>query len=149
MTKTLAAIAGALAMTVAFASQPVAAGDYPDMRGVWKATYLAVEPSRPDRKGPLFEKAEWQLEIKQQQENVFWGISKWRPVGGDKWNELEATGSLNVNDPNSVTMVEKPANKRTKSMIDGKLADGKIYVNYMGLAYGTSYSAVLEKASGN
>lgn len=150
MTKRLAAVAGALAMTAVFSSNPAAAADFPDLRGVWTANYLAVAPSNAEHPGPRFNEAEWRVEIKQQKDNVFWGTSRWRLKGQENWNEVETTGSINLKDPNIISIVEKSPNRRgAKGVVDGTLADGKIYVNFKGVEFGVSFSTVLEKSSGN
>lgn len=150
MTKRLAAIATAFAVIVTFAPHPAATADFPDMRGVWKASYLAVAPSSRANPGPSFDKAEWELEIKEQQENVFWGVSKWRIEGREKWNDVEATGSFDLNDPSKLNMVETaPSEPGAKGLIDGKLDGDKIYVTFKGIEFGVSFSAILKKSSGN
>ncbi len=150
MMKTAAAVAAVLVLIASLAPHPAVAADFPDMRGVWKATYLAVAPSSRTTKEPSFDKAEWHLEVKEQQENVFWGISKWRLEGREKWNDVEATGSFDLNDPSKLIMVETAPNEPgAKGLIDGKLDGDKIYVTFKGIEFGIAFSAVLKKSSGN
>lgn len=150
MTKVVAVVAAGLALIATLTSNPAFAADFPDMRGVWKATYLAVAPSSRTTTTPSFDKAEWHLEIKEQQENVFWGVSKWRIEGREEWNDVEATGSFDVNDPSKLIMVETAPNEPgAKGLIDGKLDGDKIYVTFKGIEFGVAFSTVLEKSSGN
>lgn len=153
MSKVMATLTIAIATIMALGTSSAEADDFADLRGVWTGKYLAVSPPRNADPGPRFNNAEWMLEIKEQNENVFWGKSKWRVKGRDEWNEKQATGSVSLKaaGPNLpwVNIVEvslKPGGGVT-GLIDGTLKDGKLYVNFRGLRAGTSFSAVLKKSS--
>ena len=137
----------ALAMTILTTSSP-GAQQHTDMRGAWSGTYLAVSPSRENEPGPRFNKAELVVDIKEQSENAFWGVSRWRVVGRDGWNSSEVTGSISLIDPAAVSIVEKSSNLQTGvvGLIDGTLKDGKLYIDFRGFRAGTAYSTVLERS---
>ena len=137
----------ALAMTILTTSSP-GAQQHTDMCGVWSGTYLAVSPSRENEPGPRFNKAELVVDIKEQSENAFWGVSRWRVVGRDGWNSSEVTGSISLIDPAAVSIVEKSSNLQTGvvGLIDGTLKDGKLYIDFRGFRAGTAYSTVLERS---
>ena len=137
----------ALAIAILTISSP-GAEQYTDMRGVWSGTYLAVSPSRENEPGPRFNRAELELDIKEQSENAFWGSSRWRVVGRDDWNSGEVSGSTSLSDPNAVSIVERSSDPDigVVGLIDGTLKDGKLYINFKGLRAGTAYSAVLERS---
>jgi len=88
------------------------------------------------------------VDIKEQSENAFWGLSKWRAVGRDDWNSSEVTGSISLIDPREVSILEKSSNPETgvAGLIDGTLKDGKLYINFRGFRSGTAYSTVLERS---
>lgn len=140
-------VVAALAMTTLTISSP-GAQQYTDMRGVWSGTYLAVSPSRENEPGPRFNKAEMVVEIKEQSENAFWGLNKWRVVGRDSWISSEVTGSISLSDPGAVSIVETSLKPQVSvvGVMDGTLKDGKLYINFRGLRAGTAYSAVLERS---
>lgn len=136
-----------LAIAILTISSP-GAEQLADMRGVWSGTYLAVSPSRENNPGPRFNKAEIVVDIKEQSENAFWGLSKWRVMGRDDWNSSEVTGSISLIDPSAVSILEKSSNPETgvAGLIDGTLNNGKLYINFRGLRAGTTYSTVLERS---
>ena len=137
----------ALAIAIPTISSP-GAEQYTDIRGVWSGTYLAVSPSRENEPGPRFNRVEMVVDIKEQSENAFWGLSKWRVVGRDDWNSSEVTGSISLIDPSAVSILEKSSNPETgvTGLIDGTLKGGKLYINFRSFRAGTAYSAVLERS---
>jgi len=139
--------AAAFAIAILTISSP-RAEQYTDMRGIWSGTYLAISPSRENNPGPRFNKGELVVDIKEQSENAFWGMSKWRVVGRDAWNSSEVTGSISLIDPSAVSILEKSSNPETgvAGLIDGTLKGGKLYINFRGFRAGTAYSAVLERS---
>lgn len=148
MIRTVAAYAVACVIAAVLAV-PSVASEFPDMRGIWGATYIAVSPSRGDEPGPRFNEAEWRLEIVEQNGNAFWGFSRWRRVGRAEWNTVEATGSLSLGDPGAVVIVEQaPDGDGVKGLIDGRLIDGRLYISFKGTRFGTTFSTVLDRLDG-
>lgn len=123
-----------------------------DLRGTWSGEYTAVSPTNAQGEGPRFAKAEWKLEITDQEDNIFYGISSWRQVGSDTWQSYQATGNLRADGSGYVGIMEIGSEPpyAINSIINGQLDGEKIYVDFRGLNLGVTYSAVLEKAaSGN
>ena len=135
-------------MIAATTFSAAAADQIPDLRGAWSGTYLAVSPSRENELGPRYNNAELVIEIREQTENAFWGVSKWRVVGRDQWNTAEITGSVSLKDKNAIRMLERSADPQSGvvGLFDGTLLDGKLYVDFRGFRAGTVYSTVLERS---
>ncbi len=142
--KTLSA--AALASTFAFATF-AAADNAPDLRGVWSGTHtVAALPNEHSDGAPRFNESEWVLEIKEQQDNVFWGTSKWSRSSSDRWNEGQVTGTISRDGSGSISMVESRIgeDREVNGLIDATFEDGKIYADFRSLHSGITYSTVLE-----
>lgn len=142
---TLGAVA--LAGGLAFASAAIAETT-PDLRGVWSGSHtVAALPNEHSNGTPRFNQSEWVLEIQEQQDNVFWGGSKWSRAGSDRWNEGQTTGALSLDGSGSITMVESRAGPggEVNGLIDATYRDGKIYADFRSLRSGIVYSTVLER----
>lgn len=147
MSKLITARAAALAATLAITAGSALAEDYPDMRGEWTASYLAVAPTNANGKGPRFGQSEWTLDIQQQQENVFWGISKWRRNADTDWIVKEATGNISVSGSGAVGMLETSPDPDigVTSTIDGVLSGDMLTVDFRNLRTGATYSTELHR----
>lgn len=121
-----------------------------DLRGTWTGDYTAVSPTNNNGEGPRFAKAEWRLEITDQQGPVFYGSSSWRPMGSDTWRNYQATGNIRADGSGYVGIMEIGTEPpyAVNSIINGQLDGNKIYVDFRGLNTGVTYSAVLEKEEG-
>ena len=137
--------AAATTMAIALATSAIASAD--DLRGVWQGQYTVVSPTNANGPGPRFAEAEWRLDIKEQQGNVFWGESQWRRVGADSWNSAELTGNIMADGSGDIGMVETSptATSGVNAIIDGRFDGDKIYVDFRSMQRGSSYSAVLER----
>ncbi|MCL6283434.1 hypothetical protein M3P21_07790 [Ruegeria sp. 2012CJ41-6] len=140
-----AALAGTLAMaTSAFAS------DTPDLRGTWSGSHtVAALPNERSDGAPRFNESEWVMEIREQQDNVFWGTSKWSRTSSDQWNEGQMTGTISLDSSGNIAMVESlPGQDReVNGLIDATYEDGKIYADFRSLRSGITYSTVLERVN--
>jgi len=139
--------AAALASTFAFATL-AAADSSPDLRGVWSGTHtVAALPNEHSDGAPRFNQSEWVLEIKEQQDNAFWGTSKWSRSNSDRWNEAQVTGTISQDGSGSITMVESRMgeDRHVNGLIDATFEDGKIYADFRSLHSGITYGTVLEK----
>ncbi|WP_037315465.1 hypothetical protein [Ruegeria halocynthiae] len=142
--KTLSA--AALASTFAFAAMATA-DNTPDLRGVWSGTHtVAALPNENSDGAPRFNQSEWVLEIKEQQDNVFWGTSKWSRTSSDRWNEGQVTGTISRDGTGSIAMVESRVgeDRKVNGLIDATFEDGKIFADFRSLRSGITYSTVLE-----
>ena len=141
-TKAMALIFGAMIATSA------AAQEYPDMSGTWEGTYTAVSPTNAGGPGPRFRNAEWQIEISAQEDNVFWGQSKWRRSGSDSWTESEITRNLNALGSGAVGMIETSPDPTVgvNALINGQLDGDSLYIDFRGLRAGVTYSTVLHRS---
>ncbi len=147
MTRFMTAGAAALATSLTLATASMA-DTMPDLRGTWTGSYTAVGPNRTTTgDAPRFNNAEWVLDIQKQQDNVFWGPSKWRSNAAQDWRVMDATGTISLDDPNKVNIVESSANPEigVNALIDARYQDGKIYADFRSLRRGTTYSTVLER----
>ncbi|MEX0327511.1 MAG: hypothetical protein AB3N07_02215 [Ruegeria sp.] len=138
--------AAALASTFAFATL-AAAETTPDLRGVWSGQHtVAALPNENSDGAPRFNQSEWVLEIKEQQDNVFWGTSKWSRTSSDSWNEGQVTGTISRDGSGSIAMVESRIGEtnQVNGLIDATFEDGKIYADFRSLNSGITYSTVLE-----
>ncbi|MEW2918850.1 hypothetical protein AB1A64_17440 [Ruegeria sp. ANG10] len=146
MTKFKTLGAAALASTLAFATHAVAENT-PDLRGVWSGTHtVAALPNEHSDGAPRFNQSEWVLEIKEQQDNAFWGTSKWSRTGSDRWNEGQVTGTISRDGTGSIAMVETRVgeDRQINGLIDATFEDGKIYADFRSLRSGITYGTVLE-----
>ena len=147
MTRFMTAGAAALATSLTLATASMA-DTMPDLRGTWTGSYTTVGPNRTTTGDvPRFNNAEWVLDIQKQQDNVFWGPSKWRPNASQDWRVMDATGTVSLDDPNRISIVESSANPEigVNALIDARYEDGKIYADFRSLRRGTTYSTVLER----
>ncbi|WP_170384794.1 hypothetical protein [Ruegeria atlantica] len=146
MTRFLTAGAAALATTFTLGAAALA-DPAPDLRGTWVGTYTAVQPTHYQRGNePRFNQAEWMLDIQIQEDNVFWGPSKWRRDGDTGWNENEATGTISLDGSGRIGITEtSPMVIGANALIDARYEDGKIYADFRSLRNGTTYSTVLER----
>ena len=147
MTRFMTAGAAALATSLSLATASMAETT-PDLRGTWVGSYTAVGPNRTTTgDAPRFNSAEWVLDIQQQKDNVFWGPSKWRSSAAGEWRMLDATGTISLDDPSRISIVESSANPEigVNALIDARYQDGKIYADFRSLRRGTTYSTVLER----
>ena len=144
MTRFMTASAAALASSLALGTTALA--DTPDLRGTWMGAYTTVQPSHYYKgEQPRFNQAEWVLDIQQQQDNVFWGPSKWRSDSIDVWQEYEVTGAISLDGSGRIGLVEtSPLVIGANALIDARYEDGKIYADFRSLRNGTTYSTVLE-----
>ncbi|MEM1164475.1 MAG: hypothetical protein AAGJ28_26395, partial [Pseudomonadota bacterium] len=142
MKNTLATAVIATAFCAGFAF----ADTVPDLRGTWTGSYTAASPGNANNPSPRFGKAEWQLEITNQEGNAFYGTSSWRYEGRD-WTSYQATGSIREDGSGLVSIVETGEDSpyTVNSVSKGRLDGDKIYVDFQGLILGTSYSTTLEK----
>ncbi|MFA3919645.1 hypothetical protein [Ruegeria hyattellae] len=140
-----AALAGTLALaTSAFASET------PDLRGTWSGSHtVAALPNERSDGAPRFNQSEWVLEIKEQQDNVFWGASKWSRASSERWNEAQMTGTISLDGSGNIAMVESlpGLDREVNGLIDARYEDGKIYADFRSLRAGTTYSTVLERVN--
>ncbi len=147
MTRYMTAGAAALATSLALGTAAMA-DTTPDLRGTWTGSYTTVGPNRTTTgDAPRFNSAEWVLDIQKQKDNVFWGPSKWRPNAAQGWRVMDATGTISVDDPTRISIVESSANPEigVNALIDARYQDGKIYADFRSLRRGTTYSTVLER----
>lgn len=145
--KTLSA--AALAGTMAFATSAFA-DTAPDLRGEWSGTHTVVGLPNKDSDGAArFTQSEWVIDIQEQQDNVFWGTSKWSREGSDTWREAQVTGSIRMDGSGTISMVETRDGKGNKvnALIDATIEDGKIFADVRSLRSGISYSTVMERDS--
>ncbi len=146
MTRYMTAGAAALATTLTLGTAALADAT-PDLRGTWMGAYTTVQPShyyKGDQ--PRFNQAEWVIDIQQQQDNVFWGPSKWRSDSLDVWQEYEVTGAISLDGSGKIGLVEtSPLIIGANALIDARYEDGKIYADFRSLRNGTTYSTVLER----
>ena len=108
MTRYMTAGAAALATSLALGTAALA-DTTPDLRGTWVGSYTTVQPShyyKGDQ--PRFNQAEWMLDVQMQEDNVFWGPSKWRRDGDTEWNEYEATGTIRNTEATSIPTMVRP-----------------------------------------
>ncbi|WP_254430594.1 MULTISPECIES: hypothetical protein [unclassified Ruegeria] len=146
MTRFMTAGAAALATSLTLATAAMA--DMPDLRGTWTGSYTAVGPNRTTTGDiPRFNTAEWVLDIQKQKDNVFWGPSKWRSNATQDWRMLDATGTISLDDPTRISIVESSANPEigVNALIDARYQDGRIYADFRSVRRGTTYSTVLER----
>ncbi|WP_170431287.1 hypothetical protein [Ruegeria arenilitoris] len=139
--------AAALASTFAFATL-AAAENAPDLRGIWNGTHtVAALPNEHSDGAPRFNQSEWVLEIKEQQDNAFWGTSKWSRIGSDRWNEGQVTGTISRDGSGKIAMVESRTgeDRKVNGLIDATFEDGKIYADFRSLRSGMTYGTILEK----
>lgn len=122
-----------------------------DLTGMWQATYTAVSPTNLRGEGPRFNEAEWRLNVTQQRGNVFYGETKWRSSTSPEWTTLQVTGNISADGEGRIGLVEIGSDDpyQVHSMINGQIKDGQIFVDYRSLRTGTTYSAVLERISGD
>ncbi len=147
MTRYMTAGAAALATTLALGTAALADAT-PDLRGTWAGSYTTVSPSRTATGDvPRFNNAEWVLHIEKQQDNVFWGPSKWRRAASEDWTFYDATGSVSLDGSGKIGIVESSADPTigVNALIDARYEDGKIYADFRSLRNGTTYSTVLER----
>ncbi|WP_254445793.1 hypothetical protein [Ruegeria arenilitoris] len=146
MTRFMTAGAAALATSLTLATAAMA--DTPDLRGIWTASQTTVSPSNAaSGDAPRFNQSEWVLDIQKQQDNVFWGPSKWRRNASDNWTMYEATGAVSQDGSGKIGIVESSAEPTigVNALIDARYEDGKIYADFRSLRTGTTYSTVLER----
>ncbi|WP_420586513.1 hypothetical protein [Ruegeria sp.] len=146
MTRFMTAGAAALATSLTLATAAMA--DTPDLRGTWVGSYTAVSPSDAAiGKTPRFNSAEWVLHVEKQQDNVFWGPSKWRRNATDDWTVYEATGTVSLDGSGGIGIVESSSDPTigVNALIDARYEDGKIFADFRSLRSGTTYSTVLER----
>jgi len=138
--------AAALAATLILGTATLA-DTTPDLRGTWVGTYTTVQPSHYYKGDtPRFNQAEWVIDIQKQQDNVFWGPSKWRSQSVDEWHEYEVTGAISLDGSGKIGLVEtSPLVIGANALIDARYEDGKIYADFRSLRNGTAYSTVLER----
>ncbi len=147
MTRYMTAGAAALATSLTLGTAALA-DTTPDLRGTWTGSYTTVGPNRTTTGDvPRFNNAEWVLDIQKQQDNVFWGPSKWRSNATQDWRMLDATGTISLDDPTRISIVESSADPDigVNALIDARYQDGKIYADFRSLRRGTTYSTVLER----
>ncbi len=146
-----AAIAGSLAFCSSIAMAANAVADVtPDLRGVWSSTHTVVGlPNENSDGAPRFNQSEWILEIREQEDNVFWGTSSWSRIGSERWNEAQVTGSLKMDGSGDISMLESRGDTthRVNGLVDATFENGKIYADFRSLHSGITYSAVLERDS--
>ena len=71
------------------------------------------------------------LDVQMQEDNVFWGPSKWRRDGDTEWNEYEATGTISLDGTGSIGIVEtSPLLIGANALIDARYEDGKILCRF-------------------
>ncbi len=146
MTRIKTLSAAALASTFAFATF-AAADSTPDLRGTWSGMHtVAALPNENSDGAPRFNQSEWVLEIKEQQDNAFWGTSKWSRTNSDRWNEGQVTGTISRDGSGSIAMVESRVgeDRQVNGLIDATFKDGKIFADFRSLRSGITYSTVLE-----
>ncbi|WP_282119975.1 hypothetical protein [Ruegeria atlantica] len=147
MTRYMTAGAAALATSLTLATASMAETT-PDLRGAWTGTYTKVSPSRvATGDAPRFHQGEWLLDIQQQQDNLFWGPSMWRPDAGTDWRVFDATGTISLDGSGTIGIVESSADPQVgvNALVDARYQDGKIYADFRSLRRGTTYSVVLER----
>ncbi|NVO57233.1 hypothetical protein HW561_15680 [Rhodobacteraceae bacterium B1Z28] len=146
MTRYLTASAAALATSLSLGTAALA-DTTPDLRGKWTGTYNTVQPSHYYKGDePRFNQAEWVVDIQKQEDNVFWGPSKWRSQDNDLWHEYEVTGSISLDGSGKIGIVEtSPLVIGANALIDAQYKDGMIYADFRSLRNGTTYSVVLER----
>lgn len=147
MTRYMTAGAAALATSLTLATAAMA-DTTPDLRGAWTGTYTKVSPSRTATgDAPRFHQGEWVLDIQQQQDNLFWGPSKWRPNADADWRVFDATGTISLDGSGKIGLVESSADPDVgvNAIVDAYYKDGKIYADFRSLRRGTAYSTVLER----
>jgi len=147
MTRYITASAAALATSLTLATSAMAES-LPDLRGTWTGTYTKVSPSRTATgDAPRFHQGEWALDIQQQQDNLFWGPSKWRRDASDSWTVFDATGTISLDGSGTIGIVESSADPEigVNALIDARYQDGKIYADFRSLRRGTTYSTVLQR----
>ena len=88
-----------------------------------------------------------ELHATRQEKNLFWAENRWRVDGTQDWVVEAATGTFNVFDPTTLSIVETgPAPEGVNTgLFDGRLKDGKLYLTYRGVGDGVSFSTVLER----
>ena len=142
--------AAALASTLALSTHAFA-DTTPDLTGVWSGSHTVVGlPNENSDGAPRFNESEWVLEIKEQQDNVFWGTSKWSRASSDRWGEAQVTGTVNQDGSGTIAMIETRTDpeRQVNGLIDATFEDGKIYADFRSLRSGIAYSTVLERAEG-
>jgi hypothetical protein len=121
--------------------------DFPDITGVWAGTYNAAFPKghgwfAEEKKGIQME-----LHVVKQDENLIWAENRWKVNELDEWHSEYATGTFNLHDPTTLTIVEKAPNPDYGStgIFEGKLDGEKMYLTYKDIGGGISFSTVLER----
>ncbi|MEM8959501.1 MAG: hypothetical protein AAGC86_17000 [Pseudomonadota bacterium] len=143
----IAALTAAIGLATALPAFAETNTGQTDVTGTWHGEYTVVVPTNARGDGPRFNEAEWQLHITDQQDNVFYGETKFRRQGSDSWNTRQVTGNLSADGEGRIGMLEtrtEPPYEVT-GVIDGRLDGDKIYVDFRSLNRGATYSAVLEK----
>ncbi|WP_143534516.1 hypothetical protein [Roseovarius albus] len=121
---------------------------FPSVTGVWAGSYRVAFPADHPKYPDQSVETSMELDIYQQESNLIWVINRWRRDANEPWVVEYATGSFDLEDRSDLVITEKgPAENEhvNTGVFTGELEDGDLYLNYIGLGDGITFSVKLSR----
>ncbi|MEM1369366.1 MAG: hypothetical protein AAGG02_15425 [Cyanobacteria bacterium P01_H01_bin.15] len=125
------------------------ANTFPDVRGTWSGSYQVAFPNgHPDYPDQSVSTS-MELEVYKQEGNLIWVINRWRRNNSDDWVIEYGTGTFDLDEQDELVIAEKEESPEipgvNTGMFIGEYEKGALYLNYIGVDGGMTFSVELRK----